>query len=310
MQGFLTREVAGPPPTPQKLPPAPDMPAVITSVLAALEAEDTWREDKLHASDLGAALPGGFGCLRKLWLRIHGVRGNPLSPGQRLLLEFAKGIHVLVQRWLTHPSAVEALAAQGWEVLEIEQDVTDGGSDGRLDVLLRHESGVLLVWDIKTAKGASFFFLERSGTTPEHMAQVREYMRKKGAQLGCVSTFDREGSRFMWHGPAFGRDDEGVEKLWVRLRTHMERPEPPDPLPPKMTKDGPTLPAPCSYSTANGDVFVCPFLDTEHCGGAVPPAQRPKQVLVSAGMKWVPAAAPKQQDLTKALKASLKKEKK
>lgn len=285
---------ASPPGAISPLPPAPDMPQVVSSVLRALEAEDGWRTDKLHASDLGAAIPGGFGCLRKLWLRVHGIRGNPLAPGQRLLLQFAQGIHRAVQEWLSHPAAVEALAAQGWEVVSIEEDVTDGGGDGRLDVLLRHESGVLCVWDIKTAKGASFFFLERGGTKPEHMAQVRHYMRQKGAEIGCVSVFDREGSRFMWHGPAFGRDDQAIDALWTRLRTHMERPEAPDPLPAKQTKDGPMLPPPCSYSTNNGDVFTCPYLDTPHCGGAVPPDQRPKQVLVNAGMKWVPAAKAKE----------------
>lgn len=316
--------------SPKKLPSAPDMPKVVSSVLEALAAEDGWRQDKLHASDLGAAIPGSFGCLRKLWLRVHGVKGRPLSPGQRLLLEWAKGAHVKIQEWLSHPAAVEALAAQGWGVVSIEEDVTDDGGDGRLDVLLRHESGTLLVWDIKTAKGASFFFLERSGTKPEHMAQVRHYMRAKGAELGCVSVFDREGSRFMWHGKAFGRDDEGVEKLWQRLRTHVERPEPPDPLPPKQTKEGPDLPAPCSYSTANGDTFSCPFLDTEHCPGAVPREARPARRLVSAGMKWVTVEQPKARldpkgqdswetmestkaqviDLMQALKDSLKKEKK
>lgn len=286
------------------------MPAVVSSVLEALAAEDGWRQDKLHASDLGAAIPGAFGCLRKLWLRVHGIKGRPLSPGQRLLLEWAKGAHMMIQSWLAHEAAVEALAAQGWEVVAIEEDVTDDGGDGRLDVLLRHETDVRLVWDIKTAKGASFFFLERQGTKPEHMAQVRHYMRAKGAQLGCVSVFDREGSRFMWHGKAFGRDDEGVEKLWQRLRTNItDRPEPPDPLPPKQTKEGPDLPAPCSYTTGNGDTYCCPFLDTEHCPGAVPREARPARRLVPAGMKWVTVEQPPQ-DLTKALKDSLKKEKK
>lgn len=308
--GRPTMRAAMPSAAPPKLPPAPDMPAVVSSVLEALAAEDGWRQDKLHASDLGAAIPGSFGCLRKLWLRVHGVKGRPLLPGQLLLLEWAKGAHIAIQSWLAHPAAVEALAAQGWEVIGIEEDVTDDGGDGRLDVLLRHEGGTLLVWDIKTAKGASFFFLERSGTKPEHMAQVRHYMKQKGAELGCVSVFDREGSRFMWHGKAFGRDDEGVEKLWQRLRTHAERPEPPDPLSPKMTKEGPDLPAPCSYSTPNGDTFSCPFLDTEHCPGAVPREARPARRLVSAGMRWVTVEQPKQQDLTKALEDSLKKEKK
>lgn len=283
-----------------KAPPKiPDFPAYFEGVLRQQEALDTWDDSKLHSSDLGSTLPGD-GCMRQVWLRVHGRRGNPKEVGSLLMLHKSRMFHELLQAWLS-----EDVNIQGWKVVGIEESVSDESGDGRLDVILEHaESGELLVLDLKTMNGRGFGYLVRSNAAKAgHKLQVMDYMRKKGARYGAVLYVDREGRKWMWQSPVFELDEKALDAAWARLRTNAERPDCPDPVGPKVTKDGPDLPWMCSYSTQDGDTFNCPFLDTEHCGGALPPEKRPKRRLV-AKMQWVGVAPA--QDVTKALKDSLK----
>lgn len=322
----LLYQRAGEPESDERTAPAVlSLPAFFSSVLARLDAKDEWNESAIHPSDLGAVLPlredgSPEGCPRRVWLRVHGAKGNPMSDGQRLMLETSKWKHAILEGLLQDNAD---LLPEGWSIEAIEEHL-DGG-DGTLDILLRHQSpcpecrtaagrteGELecstcdgmgavidrrLVVDIKTQNGSGFVFLKRDGQAkPSAVMQVRKYMMDWSADLGVVLYVDREGSLYMWQSPPFGRDDAAVEQAWARLEAlcgdlpqyddHSWDAGPysgPPPLPPVLKKGLPTLPWCCQYHDRTGNAVSCEYLDTEHCPGALAPADRPETTT-----KWTP----------------------
>lgn len=295
------------------------LPAFFSSVLERLDAKDEWNESAIHPSDLGAALPlredgSPEGCPRKVWLRTHGLTGNPPSDGTRLMLETSKWKHAILEGLLQDNSD---LLPEGWSIEAIEEHL-DGG-DGTLDILLRHQSpcpdcggaggtvqtyvspdvgwcpacegaGAVidcrLVVDIKTQNGSGFVFLKRDGQAkPSAVMQVQKYMMDWNADLGVVLYVDREGSLYMWQSPPFGRDDKAVEYAWASLGLLCGEgnPSPPRPLLPVLKKGLPTLPWCCQYHDRTGNAVSCQYLNTRHCPGALAPADRPETTT-----KWTP----------------------
>lgn len=256
----------------------PSLPDIFATKLAELDKADPWRRDALHASDLGATIPGE-GCLRQVWLRAHGAQGRPKTPGQQLLLYKAHVFHDLLYRWLQEADLGE------WSLAGVEIEAGGEQGDGRLDILLRHKpTGILLVKDLKTMNASGFVFLRQQGQAkPAHVLQVRHYMRVKGAALGQVCYVDREGSGWIYEPPAFGPDESAVIAAWSALHSRCDPLAPmPPPVQPAIDKrDGSvSLPWMCRYHTRTGEPVSCPYLDTEHCQGALPPHERPKEEFV------------------------------
>lgn len=252
----------------------PSFPDFFANALATLKAGDTWDTRTLHASDLGATIPGE-GCLRRLYLRLNGAPERPATTGKILQLEKSKDFHVFLSRLL---SRFAGDIPGGWELLEIEGGATmEGAGSGTLDVLLRHrESGALCVKDFKTMNGSGFVFLKKEGQAKApHILQVQRYMMARDAQVGQVCYIDREGGAGIYEPPAFGRDDEAVRAAWEALKAGTA--SLPPPLLPVVKDDIPQLPWMCRYLTRTGEEEVCGYLDTEHCPGALPPAQRPAE---------------------------------
>jgi hypothetical protein len=190
-----------------------------------------------------------------------------------------------------------------------------GGSAGYLDNEIRRgsgkiESSILLVVDVKTMNGSGFVFLKKEGRAkPANKIQVQKYMKAKGADLGVCLYVDREGSAFMWQSPAFGRDDALVSRLWAELeeRCGPQAEIPPPPLAPVIKKGQALLPWICEYYDKAGEPIRCSFLDTPHCAGALPPAQRPqtveiwtRRVVPAKPRPWTPEGTA-EEDLSRAL---------
>lgn len=256
----------------------PSLPDIFAAKLAELEKADSWRRDVLHASDLGATIPGE-GCLRQVWLRVHGAQGRPKTPGQQLLLYKAKMFHELLYLWLQETNLGE------WSLAGLEIEAGGEQGDGRLDIMLRHRpTQALLIKDLKTMNASGFVYLRRDGQAkPAHILQVRHYMEARGAILGQVCYIDREGSGWMYEPPAFGPDPKAVGYAWDVLDSYAGKdaaiPAPAAPAEDK--KDGSfSLPWMCRYHTRTGEAVACPYLDTPHCQGALPPAERPKEEFV------------------------------
>jgi hypothetical protein len=191
--------------------------------LAAQEARrHGWDESRLHASDLGATLDGE-GCLRQVWLRLHGAEGKKDGPGKELMFEHAHRIHEMMVEVLEH-------LGEEWEVSKVESPI-DGlfaqeQADGRLDVLLTHRpSGVRLVYDTKTVRGAAFRWMsevEEIGfpwvhAKPGHQLQVQAYARAEQADGGLIVYVDREGQNWL-RLALVPRDDEAVEVAAAALQ--------------------------------------------------------------------------------------------
>lgn len=257
---------------------APSLADFFARKLALLDSLDPWSKGTLHASDLGATLPGE-GCLRAVWLRTHGFPERAAPVGKRLMLYKAQEFHRLLEGWLAEDSLG---LGGGWRVAGIEEDVSEGGQDGRLDILLHHQdSGTLLVKDLKTINAGGFHYLKKDGPKPAHVLQVRHYMRAKGADLGQICYIDREGSAGFWESEPFGRADQEVELAWEILQL-AAGPDAPSPAPvPPAEKDGVrSLPWMCRYLSRTGEEICCPYLDTPGCPGALPSEERPQEEFI------------------------------
>lgn len=285
-------------------PQPPDLATFFAHALDQLDAEDTWDDSKLHPSDLGSTIPGE-GCLRKIYLRTHGVKGKPDSVGRKLMLHKGKDFHIFLQDLLGR--FFDAWPGNGeWALLRVEGEAhVEGLGSGRLDVLLEHvPTKTLCVVDFKTQSGKGFFYLRRDNQAkPAHQLQVRHYMMaegfdagvlyRRGAEMGIVVYVDREGSGGFWVSPPFGRDDSAARTAWEALKSGTATlPPPPPPASVMVEVAGgkvaqPALPWFCRYHNSLGEVEECPFLDTSHCPGALPAAERPKEEFIWTKRKVV-----------------------
>lgn len=269
-------------------PVPPDLPEFYAKVLGILEAADPWSGEKLHPSDFGAILPpradgSPEGCARRTWLRTRGAKGREPALGQVLVLSIGRWTHQLLEELILR---FQGHLGGGWVVEDVEASVAE--EEGTLDVLLRHSpTGLLAVKDFKTVSAGGFYYLRRDGAAkPAHVLQVRAYMRAHGATWGQVAYVDKAGGGGMWECPPFARDDQAVEAAWEELhrRCGAEAACPPPLLPVLKDRKTLTLPWCCQYTTQGAVApVVCEYLDTDHCPGALPAAERP-----ALETKWVP----------------------
>ena len=137
-----------------------------------------WDQDKLHISDLGVPCDG---CPRQLWLRLRGAEARPHHMGELLMFDAGQRIH---------DRMVEALELGGIQVVDSEKETGIDGLVGRYDVKL-NDSGVIVIVDFKTVRGAAFQYLVEP--KPSHVAQVLGYVASENADAGAIVYVDREG---------------------------------------------------------------------------------------------------------------------
>lgn len=268
----------------------PDLVAAAERGLRAQAARDAWGDEFIHCSDLGQALPGG--CLRKVWLRIHGHPQNPPTVGE--LWRFARGNQI-------HESLTPLLDLQdGWEIVGCEIPLREelmtlfGIERGTTDLLLvNHGLKAFLIVDYKSIKAGG---MGRLAAPKEDAAiQAQGYVEAAGLAyvpvappgyffLGAVVFYaDREGEtgfkQFFVR-----RDRAAVEAAAAKLRELRTLTEPPPGPPPAGKKEHWR----CQYRTRDGEVSSCPFYQVS-CPGSL--------ALASEGVEII--------DLMAALKASL-----
>lgn len=232
-----------------------------------------WDVTRLHASDLGATLPEqDGGCMRKVWLRIHGYAARQHTDGEMLMLLKSQVIHELLGQWM-----VERLHAWNpdWRVSAIEEAMPDmEGGTGRLDVAVEHvPTGEQHVLDFKSVRGAAFD--HRDFPYASHLWQVAAYAKVKGFDQYCILYTDREGQNFMRQTGPHPRMDTQISEAWAALNGLKRVAEPPPCVSPavavqkrKTTAGAVAIDVPfqCSY---------CRLRDVS-CPTALPPDRRGK----------------------------------
>lgn len=216
-----------------------------------------WEPDRLHASDLGAALPPeDGGCMRRTWLRIHGYPTRQHTDGEALMLFKGQLIHELLANWMEHRLH---LRYPEWKVVAVEEALPDmEGGVGRLDVRVEHlPTRERHVVDFKSVRGSAFEY--RSFPYASHLYQVSAYIRSTGDEFFVIVYTDREGQNFMKQTGPHPRMDAEVLAAWGQLRQLKTLPQPPACVPPvailakrKTTGDAVSLDVPfqCGYCKA------------------------------------------------------------
>lgn len=182
-----------------------------------------WKQQKLHASDLGVFIPTEEGgkCHRQLKLRLQGAPKKPDKLGTALMWDHGNRIHDRMVQLLTVGFA--RLHQQGgdlWQVVEVEKDVSEalvGKAVGRLDILITGPNGERAVIDVKTIRSNTFNFPLPRQT---NVLQAQSYMMAEDADYGIILYVDREGQRAIKVGYVL-RDDASVERAYeVALNIH------------------------------------------------------------------------------------------
>lgn len=239
-----------------------------------------WDQSSIHVTDLAVALPidDGGACPRSLWLRVHGAERKEQTLGKRLMFDNAHSIHERVAEFLRLGLPEE------WVIEAIEESVSDKlprKMKGRLDLKLRNtKTGVVLILDIKTVRGAAFKWLTKA--KPSHIIQVQAYIMAAKADGGIIIYLDREGQNAALQF-SVPRADARVIDAMARTHLVVDAPEPPPVLKPSVNrKEYKTmdsfyvnLPFQCGY---------CDMLDVS-CKGALPPEQRDMGVVARIDKK-------------------------
>lgn len=259
----------------------PSLTSALERGLRAQAEADSWGGEHLHCSDLGQALPDG--CLRQVWLRIHGHPQAPADLGKRWL--FARGNQI--HETLT-PILGAGLVEVGWRVVNREISLGDelfelfGIERGTMDVLLEHrEHRACLVTDYKSIKPGGLARL--SSPKEDNVLQLQGYLeatdlwlqRLNGkipwTLLGGVLVYADRGGSGGFKEFFVRRDRAAVEAAARKLVALREMKEPP----PGARPQGKNQSWRCQYTTRDGETVRCPYLGIS-CPGSLALAAEPQ----------------------------------
>ena len=238
----------------------PSLPQILEQSLRA--ESDTWNPLVLHISDLGYGI--GEKCPRQLWLRLRGAERRPDTPGEMLMFEHGKRIHIRLVEMLRPHLPPE------WEIESVERAVSLGPIRGSYDVRMFHKrEGWELIIDFKSVRGRKFGYLKEAD--PKDALQVQGYQMAGDSDGGLLFYADREGQNFACQFYV-ERDDNRVESAMFSIIGIARSAEAPPILEPKLkiaANKGPDsvkleMPWQCSWCRHIG--LSCP--------GALPPKMR------------------------------------